>query len=102
MQNYHEDERRTLTSIPYKDGELKVIITKEDCVLGNHYHKIKREEFTLIEGESIITIDGTGTKMPCGEIFTIQPNQIHSFLISKDSILMCICSHTYNDKDDYR
>ena len=30
----HEDNRRVLTSIPYKYGELKIIITKEDCELG--------------------------------------------------------------------
>jgi hypothetical protein len=46
----HEDDRRILTSIPYKEGEIKIIVAKKDCVLGNHYHKIKTEEFRLVDG----------------------------------------------------
>ena len=97
----HEDDRRTLTSIPYKDGEIKVIITKEDCELGNHYHKVKRENFTLMRGSACITIDGMESKMLVGLVYLVDINEKHSFEIEKNSILYCICSHPYDKEDDY-
>ena len=102
MQNYHEDERRTLTSIPYKNGEIKIIVTKKDCTLGNHYHKIKEEDFTLIEGDAICTIEDHRFDMTIApkRVFVGQ-NKMHSFEIKKDSILFCVCSHPYNEQDDY-
>lgn len=97
----HEDERRTLTSIPYKKGEIKIIVAKQDCELGHHFHKIKTEEFRLIKGPGIITRDHFDDKMLLYTDYIIEPNIHHSFFLKKDSILFCICSHPYNQKDDY-
>ena len=97
----HEDDRRILTSIPYKDGEIKIIVAKEDCRLGDHYHKIKTETFRLLEGEADLFIDELEWIMHIGESYLVQPNDKHSFNIKKDSILFCICSHPYSEKDDY-
>jgi quercetin dioxygenase-like cupin family protein len=88
-------------SFPYKDGEIKVIIAKQDCELGNHYHKIKTEEFKLIKGVARSVVDGFDTWLVSGSEITIYPNEVHSFLIEKDSILFCICSHPYDKTDDY-
>ncbi|MFY0653303.1 MAG: hypothetical protein JXQ96_14770 [Cyclobacteriaceae bacterium] len=96
----HEDDRRILTSIPYKDGEIKIIIAKKDCELGNHYHKIKTEEFTLISGMAILELNGDLLDMWDGSR-KVNPNDRHSFEIKKDSILTCICSHPYDENDDY-
>ncbi len=46
----HEDERRILEDWP----EAKFITAKKDCVLGDHYHKIKTEKFILVKGKSIL------------------------------------------------
>lgn len=97
----HEDERRTLTSIPYLDGEIKIIVTKEDCELGNHYHKIKTELFQLIEGSGTGVIDGHKFRLLTGNHYPVNQNQIHSFNLTKDSVLLCICSHPYDKYDDY-
>ena len=97
----HEDQRRTLTSIPYLDGELKIIITKEDCNLGNHYHEIKTEMFQLLKGSGTGVIDGHEFKLLTGNHYPVNQKQRHSFSLKKDSILFCICSHPYNPEDDY-
>jgi mannose-6-phosphate isomerase-like protein (cupin superfamily) len=98
----HEDDRRLLTSIPYKKGELKIIVAKKDCTLGNHYHKIKEEDFTLLEGNAICTIEDQQFDMSIDpkRVFVGQ-NKKHSFDIKKDSILFCVCSHPYDKNDDY-
>ena len=97
----HEDKRRRLTSIPYKDGEIKIIVAKQDCDLGNHYHKVKTEDFTLIEGEAHMTVDNHDMVMYPNKKFTVYPHEKHSIRLKKDSILFCICSHPYDKNDDY-
>jgi quercetin dioxygenase-like cupin family protein len=101
----HEDDRRSLTSIPYKDGELKIIITKQDCELGNHYHKVKTETFQLMQGKGRVTIKKK-THTANHELRTecryiVDPGDVHKFQLSKDTILMCISSHPYDKNDDY-
>jgi len=97
----HEDDRRILTSIPYKGGEIKIIITKKDCELGNHYHKIKTELFTLMEGSGTIMIKGIAYDIERLDDYRVARYEAHSFNLKKDSILVCICSHPYDKTDDY-
>ena len=97
----HEDERRTLTSIPYKEGEIKIIVAKQDCELGNHYHKIKTEHFKLLMGGGIAIINDKRVLMNRSEFLHIEPEMRHSFALKKDSILYCTCSHPYDKNDDY-
>jgi len=97
----HEDSRRILTSMPYKDGEIKIIVAKERCELGNHYHKIKTENFTLIAGSGIVELEGEKSLIYEGDTIEVNPNEKHAFFLDKDSILFCICSHPYDHSDDY-
>jgi len=97
----HEDSRRTLTSIPYLDGEIKIIVVKQDCELGNHYHKVKTETFQLLAGRGVTLIDDKRVVLDVRSIIRIYPGQMHSFHLDKDSILFCICSHPYDKSDDY-
>lgn len=98
----HEDERRTLTSIPYKTGEIKIIVAKQDCELGHHYHKIKTEVFTLIKGDGLWDIGNDKGILTNGKLpLWVSPYEKHSFFLKKDSILFCICSHPYDKTDDY-
>ncbi len=97
----HEDSRRTLTSIPYKDGEIKIIVAKKDCELGNHFHKIKTEKFQLIRGVGEAYINNEAFDLQRNIYLTVYQHQIHSFILKKDSILFCICSHPYDKSDDY-
>ena len=97
----HEDERRILTSIPHKEGEIKIIIAKKDCELGNHYHKIKTELFQLIEGSGEGMINDHSFNLLTGNHYPVGRGDIHSFNLKKDSVLLCVCSHPYNKEDDY-
>lgn len=96
----HEDERRILESFP----EAKLITAKDDCVLGNHYHKLKTEYFVALSGEIIIRKDceTIGQPMEIGKIEKVSPNQRHSFKMSKDAVMIGVCTHPYDHTDDYR
>lgn len=101
----HEDERRILESFP----EAKIIKVKQDTVIGQHYHKIKTEQFILLIGKCNLVVSttegikrGGKIKMTKGVIQTIPPNTYHEFHISKDSILLGFNSHSYDPTDDYK
>lgn len=94
----HEDERRTLEDWP----EAKIITAKKDCILGNHYHKIKTEKFILSYGKATITVNGNSEEMIRGALYPVYPGEDHSFLLQKGSVLIGLCSHAFNPDDDYR
>jgi D-lyxose ketol-isomerase len=97
----HEDERRILDSFP----EAKIITAKMDCIIGQHYHKIKTEYFILIGGECLLkwrykTNNGE-IHMQIGKLISVSPNTYHEFHIKKGSGLVGINTHTYDPTDDY-
>lgn len=101
----HEDERRILESFP----EAKIIKVKQDCVIGEHYHKIRTEQFVLVEGSCKLVISSVGglkmkgiQKMKKGTLYIVPPNTYHEFHIAKDSVLIGINSHPYDATDDYK
>jgi len=99
LSNFHEDQRRRLHSFP----EAKLLEIKEDCVIGDHYHKIKTEKFILCEGEAELIIrDGQTTDMKIGKIYTVLTNQHHTFKVKAGSVLVGLNSMPYDPKDDYK
>jgi len=99
LSNFHEDHRRRLHSFP----EAKLLEIKEDCVIGEHYHKIKTEKFILCEGEANLLIRGLDPQaMKIGKIYTVLPKQHHSFDIKAGSVLVGLNSTNYDPKDDYK
>lgn len=101
----HEDERRILESFP----EAKIIKVKQDCVIGEHYHKIKTEFFILCEGRCTLRYKNVLDddrfhlhEMPIGNLTIILPHSYHEFYIEKDSVLIGINSHPYDPSDDYK
>lgn len=98
----HEDERRILEDWP----EAKIITAKETCVLGDHHHKIKTEKFILVSGEASLqlktNIGAITKKMKKGIVYDIYPYTHHSFILTKGSILIGLCSHPFDPTDDYR
>ena len=97
----HEDERRSLTSIPYGQGEIKIIVAKKYCHLGDHYHKVKTESFRLINGIASITINGKERNMKLGREYIIKPNDRHLISVANGTVISCLCSHHYDKTDDY-
>lgn len=97
----NEDNRRRLTA--FQDGKLLEI--KEDCIVGKHYHKIKTEYFVLCSGlaeiKKIKDYQTTWKQINIGEIVIVEPFVYHEFYIKKGSILIGLCTHPYDPKDDY-
>jgi len=93
----NEDGRRKLTAFP----EGKMLEIKEDCIVGNHYHKIKTEYFILTSGECEMSINNYTVKMELGKLYKIFPFENHTFNIKAGSILIGLCTHPYDPKDDY-
>ena len=99
LSNFHEDDRRKLYSFP----EAKLLEIKQDCTIGNHYHKIKTEKFILSEGQAQLEIKDSGTTdMQIGKVYTILPGQHHSFHIKEGSVLIGLNSMPFDHKDDYK
>jgi hypothetical protein len=99
LSNFHEDDRRRLHSFP----EAKLLEIKQDCIIGEHYHKIKTEKFILCEGQADLIIKGMATQsMEIGKIYTVLPEQHHTFEVKAGSVLVGLNSTTYDPKDDYK
>ena|ERR1043165_1572480 len=98
----HEDDRRILEDWP----EAKTITAKEDCVLGNHYHKIKTEKFILVEGEGELelttSIGSMKRKLKLGSLYVVMPYQQHTFHLKKGAVLIGLCSEKFDPSDDYK
>lgn len=104
----HEDNRRVLVDIPTEKGAYKILKAKEQCIVGNHYHALKTEVFTVIEGEVICEIIDTETEelkhltlTPGSKPLIVQPFDAHRFIMQAGAILACIASHPHNPEDDY-
>ena len=102
--NSHTDNRRTIAE--FGNGGnwklCKVIKTKEDCILGNHYHKKKDESFMLIEGTGHIKIVEWSSVMELFKEYFVPANIRHEFHLTKNSVLIGLCSHEFDSEDECR
>lgn len=100
----HEDKRRTLiewlNDFPIRS--CKVLIAKDECDVGNHYHKLKDEVFYLLKGTGEVTLDGVTEILSSGDIVYVPALAKHSFLLTKDSILLGGATKMYDKSDEYK
>lgn len=111
----HEDDRRVLTD--WNDDlatkTVKIVQAKKECVLGNHYHKIKTERFMLIkgqadmfrwefDGEHAYTNYGARGPMTLNKPYIVKPEVRHSFWLQRGAILVCLVDKEYDPEDDYK
>jgi len=95
----HEDERRILESW----AEAKIITAKKDCILGDHYHRIKTEKFIVLSGDVVMLLSNQWPiEMNIGEIYTVEPMTWHSFDMKEGSVMIGLCSHPFDHNDDYK
>ena len=99
----HEDERRILIEwiVDFNIRAAKVVIAKDKCTVGEHYHKNKDEIFYLLKGKGSVVLDGKKESLKEGEIVYVGRDSKHSFTLDKDSILLGGCSKPFDPKDDY-
>jgi quercetin dioxygenase-like cupin family protein len=102
------DARRDLFEYAFPAAVTKVIVAKENCTLGKHYHKVKSEYFVLISGacsfflnDSPTSIHGLMGDMRLMEGVWVDPGKPHYFHLKKGSILLGLCSKPYDQTDDY-
>jgi dTDP-4-dehydrorhamnose 3,5-epimerase-like enzyme len=83
----------------------------KDIVRGNHYHKLSRECFAIIQGavevmlEDVLTGEKVSLKMTAGngsmQKLTIGPNIAHAFKSITDfALLIDYASRVYNPQDE--
>lgn len=99
----HEDDRRKL--IEWSGGAIsKALIAKQDCYVGDHYHRNKEERFLLLSGTALDVIIGEDCLgMADGpEEFTVPANTYHRFHLQKGSILLGVCSEEFDPNDEIK
>jgi len=79
----------------------KFLILREGYFCSNHYHNQKDETFFVLEGKVQLTHDGMITILNEGDSKRIRPQEFHTFLGIKDSIILEISTH-HDDDDSIR
>lgn len=99
----HEDDRRSLMELT--NGEYKackVVVTKRDCVLGDHYHQGKDERFLLVLGHASEVVLGDevlrGVVAPAE--WHVPRGTYHRFTLSAGSVLVGVMSEVYEEVDE--
>lgn len=80
----------------------KLIVAKEDCTLGEHYHKRKDEVFVLISGACDAKIGEFHDYLAILERYEVPAGTFHSFILWKGAILLGFCTQPYDPTDDYK
>lgn len=88
-----EDERGTLVQLVHEGyKQINVVTSKAGFERGNHYHKLNREGFYVIEGSFTLEVRAGGIseshEFKKGDMFIIEPNVIHRFVYHEDSTLI--------------
>ena len=101
----HEDKRRILIeyvkNLPIRT--CKVILIKEDTIVGNHYHKLKDEVFYLLKGYGSVLLDDKAIyQFNEGDIVYAPRGVKHIFNMHKDSIILEAGTEPFDSTDDYK
>ena len=79
----------------------KIMTLKKDCCCSVHYHKIKTEDFYILEGKIKLELLGNTIIMKKGDTIHIEPLGVHRFTGIVDSKILEISTH-HEDSDSYR
>ncbi len=105
----HEDDRRILTEwiSDLSVKRCKIIETKgAKTVLGKHYHNKSDSVFYVFKGKGVCTLKAVdGSKMSRhwmfeGDCIFVPRGVIHTFELSKGTILMEAASEPYDEIDE--
>ena len=99
-----EDGRRKLSE--FGNGGnwkvCKVLEAKEDCWVGNHYHKLKDEMFVLLEGSGTFVLEEETRFQHAPFSLFVKRGQYHAFNLTKGSVLLGLASELHDPEDDYK
>lgn len=89
------DQRGCLYQLAHSGwNQINFIFSRAGTLRGNHYHKVNKEAFFVINGNfklSISTLDSSVSEtyeLNTGDFFIINPNLIHSFSYLTDTSLI--------------
>ena len=88
-----EDERGALIQLVHEGWkQINVAVSKAGFERGNHFHRLNREGFYVIEGSFTLEakLDGKKEtyKFGKGDMFIINPDVVHRFIYHEDSVLV--------------
>jgi quercetin dioxygenase-like cupin family protein len=95
------DDRRDIFEYVAPAAVTKVLVTKRQCVLGRHYHKLKSEYFVLLAGKGYAHVGDRHWEMSLMEGFDVPPGTPHWFELNEGSIFLGFCSMPHDPSDDY-
>ena len=88
-----KDERGVIIQLVHKGyNQFNLITSKKDVVRGNHYHKLNKEAFYVISGETEVEVNGEVFVFKAGNFFDIEPYDMHSFRYLSDTVLVSMYS----------
>lgn len=100
----HEDDRRKL--IEWATGNFKtakVLIAKAGCVVGDHHHKNKDEEFLLLSGAAWVGIgDVLPYRIMAGTKIGVPRGTYHRFELDEGSILLGVGTEEFDPDDEIK
>jgi dTDP-4-dehydrorhamnose 3,5-epimerase-like enzyme len=102
----HEDDRRVLMEL--FDGpafkNCKIIFTKKDCVLGDHYHEKKEDVFLLAKGEatSVQIGDNVWVDIKAPFKWFVPRGELHRFELKGGSILLEASTTPFDPNDELK
>jgi mannose-6-phosphate isomerase-like protein (cupin superfamily) len=108
----HGDERRSINEVEHETEAVRttVLTIHGPATLGNHYHALLRETFTLISGSARLLVQDVNMDgQPIGEteeheltapaIVVVPPFTGHLFHFEGPAILVCHASRLHNEAD---
>ncbi len=88
-----EDGRGTLVQLVHEGyRQINVVTSKAGVERGNHFHKLNREGFFVVEGSFLLTVSLDGKEenyeFRKGDMFIINPYVMHRFVYHEDTTLV--------------
>lgn len=100
----HEDDRRRIVDFGSGNIRGKALTAKRDCIVGDHYHLRKDEQFLLFQGEAPEIVVGgevyRDVKAPAE--FTVLRGTYHRFQLKAGSVLIGTASAEFDPGDEIK
>lgn len=79
----------------------KVVITKKETVLGEHYHDKKSEVFYLLKGGGKVTLGEETEELNEGDVVFVPEGVRHAFRLNEGAVLLGVGSKPYDKNDEH-
>lgn len=101
----HEDSRRKL--IEFGKGPfsiVKALTAKEDCVVGDHYHRNKDEEFLLLIGTADRVVIGPDewSEVAAPFVWEVPRGRYHAFYLKAGAVLIGTATEEFDESDEIK